>query len=118
MKRWLLWIVLAIVAAASAIAVRAALTASAQKEREARYQSALQTYSRSLKPGLTRKEVEDYFRANEVSFEQGTSADLVRVGKEETTRHCRDNYVYVAFEFNGTDVLKSVTISRQLGGCL
>ncbi|HYL73047.1 MAG TPA: hypothetical protein VEU96_02525 [Bryobacteraceae bacterium] len=118
MKRWLLWIVLVIVGATWAIAVRSALKASAKKEREARYESALQTYSRSLKPGSTRKEVEDYFRANDVTFEQGTSADLVRVGKEETTRHCRDNYVYVAFEFNGTNVLESVKISRQLGGCL
>jgi hypothetical protein len=118
MKRWLLLTALVVVAATWAIAVRSALKTSAKKEREARYQSALQTYSRSLRPGLTRKEVEDYFRANDVGFEQGASADLVRVGKEETTRHCRDNYVYVAFEFSSTEVLKSVTISRQIGGCL
>ncbi len=117
MKRWLLWIVLVIVAATWAIAVRSALKASAQKERETRYQSALQTYSQSLKPGLPRKEVEDYFRANGVNFELGASADLVKVGQEDATRHCREIDVYVAFEFDGARVLQTVKIFRQPESC-
>ena len=56
-----------------------------------RARAAVATYSQDLKPGMTRKEVEDYLRANKVQFSQGCCAgsnersldDLIEIG----TRH-------------------------------
>jgi cytosine/adenosine deaminase-related metal-dependent hydrolase len=136
MKRWLLLVIAAIVVALSAAALRHVSRAEAKKKREAAYQSALQAYSRNLRPGLTRKEVEDDFRTRHISFGQiccvedrSAFADLIRVGQEDAPWYCSENYVYIAFEFTAvephhplkaydTDSLKTVTLFRQLGGCL
>ena len=138
-RYWLLFpIVTALVL--SAFAVRLELTAQEKKKREAAYQSALQKYSQDLGPGLTRKEVETYFRSGGVKFGQmgwleerpedrTAFADLVKVGHEDAPWYCSENYVYIAFEFaatephrpwvvSDTDVLKRILIFRQLGGCL
>lgn len=116
---------------------------SAQK-REAAYQSALSEYQRALRPGMTRKEVEDDLRAKNADFSQmccvelsdsakrHTWDDLVKIGEEEHPWFCSEHLVYVAFQFtdhvqieNGystkdddSDVLKAVSIFHQLGGCL
>jgi len=136
MKRWLLAIVLALVAASWALAVRHVMRAEAKKGREACYQYVLQAYSQDLKPGLSRKELEDYFRARGARFEQmccleehGAFADLVKVGQEDAPWHCGATFVYIAFEFsardsnapakaNDADALKTIRIFRHLEGCL
>ena len=137
MKRWLLAIVLVLLAAAWAMAVRYVMRAEAKKGREAGYESALQVYSQDLKPGLTRKAVEDYLRARSVGFQQrccleerGAFADLVKVGQEDAPWHCGATFVYIAFEFaapdsntppskaGDTDTLKNIRIFRHLEGCL
>ena len=111
--------------------------ANAKAKREAGYQAALQEYSNEIKPGLTRNEVESYFRTRGVRFTQmccvgqarGAWADLVKVGEESAPWYCSEYYVNIAFEFRATephrlwesrdsDVLESVRIFRQLGGCL
>jgi hypothetical protein len=123
-----------IVVLASALTVRSAFKEEARQKREAAYQSALQAYSHSLPPGLTRKEVETYLRARNVSFRwmwpvKGMVADLIEVGQEDHPWCCSENTVYVAFEFGarephqpsgdyGPDVLKRVELFRQLTGCL
>jgi hypothetical protein len=78
----------------------------ARRNREATYQSALRAYSRDLKLGLTRREVEGYLRARNTSFRQvgggeagGDFADLVQVGREDPPWFCSESYVYVAIEF-------------------
>lgn len=112
-------------------------SANAKAKREAGYQAALKEYSSELKPGLTRKEVESYLRARSVRFTQmccvdqprDAWADLVKVGEELAPCYCNEDNVDVAFEFRATeqhrlqksidsDVLESVRIFRQLGGCL
>ncbi len=61
--------------------------------------------------------------------ERSAFADLVRIGQEDAPWYCSENYVFVAFEFAAveshnplkaydTDSLKTVTLYRQLGGCL
>src|SRR5712664_3036501 len=40
----------------------------AAQKREAAYQSALSEYQRALRPGMTRKEAEDYLRAKNADF--------------------------------------------------
>lgn len=125
-----------IAAASWAMAVRYVMRAEAKKGREAGYESALQVYSQDLKPGLSRKGVEEYLRARSVGFEQrccleerGAFADLVKVGQEDAPWHCGETFVYIAFEFdtgnskappqaNDVDALKRIRIFRHLEGCL
>ena len=40
----------------------------AQAKRETAYQAALRSYNQILKPGMKRKEVEDYLRVNKTEF--------------------------------------------------
>ncbi|MGH9613367.1 MAG: hypothetical protein ACRD4P_09840 [Bryobacteraceae bacterium] len=139
MKRWLIPVIGAIVVVIPATAIHYVSKAEALKKREAAYQSTLQAYSKDLRPGLTRKNVEDYFRTKNISFAQmccveGRSAfaDLVKVGQEDAPWYRGENYVYVAFEFvnvepdpplipwmpHDSDLLTKASIFRQLLDCL
>jgi hypothetical protein len=109
---------------------------NAQEKREAAYQTTLQSYSDVLKPGMTRKYVEDYLRSKGVTFhqlccidERSAFADLLKIGKEKHPWYCSEHDVYVAFQFvaaephtlplaRDTDTLKTITIFHKLEGCL
>jgi hypothetical protein len=111
----------------------------AQNRREAAYHLQLLSYTQDLKTGMTRKEVEEYFRANKIEFRQMCCVadafstrhswdDLIKIGEEDVPLFCRQNNVYVAFVFtdynkserqdNDLDTLKNVTIYHDLEGCL
>jgi hypothetical protein len=82
-------VLLAILIVLSATDVGCAWRKRAQEKREATYQSQLRSYSEILKPGMTHKEVEDYFNAKNMRFQQwccieerNTYADLLKIGKE------------------------------------
>ncbi|MGB9404301.1 MAG: hypothetical protein WCA98_12240 [Candidatus Acidiferrales bacterium] len=109
---------------------------SAQKKREAAYQAKLQSYSDVLKPGMTRKDVEDYLRGKVVAFgqlccidEKTASADLVYIGKEKHPWYCEKHNVFIAFQFAAvephkgweaydSDTLKRITVFHKWEGCL
>jgi hypothetical protein len=109
---------------------------SAKQKREAGYQTKLQSYSDVLKPGMTRKNVEDYLRAKSAAFgqlccidERSALADLVKIGKEKHPWYCEEHIVYIAFQFAAvephkgweaydSDTLKTITIFHKLEGCL
>jgi hypothetical protein len=109
---------------------------SAKEKREAAYKAKLQFYTDVLKPGMTRKNVEDFLRARGVAFgqlccidERSAYADLVKIGKEKHPWYCEEHNVYIAFQFAAvephkgweaydSDTLKSVTIYHKLEGCL
>jgi hypothetical protein len=110
---------------------------SAKQKREAGYQAALQSYSDALKPGTTRRSVEDYLQAKGVNYEKmcciderSAEAELVRIGKEKHPWYCSEHNVYIAFQFvdephegwrpsdRELDKLKSITIYHWLEGCL
>jgi hypothetical protein len=110
---------------------------SAKQKREADYQVALQSYSDALKPGATRKSVEDYLQAKGVKYEKmccieerSAEAELVRIGKEKHPWYCSEHNVYIAFQFvdephegwrpsdRDLDKLKSITVYHWLEGCL
>ena len=135
MKRWLALMIMITISAAVML-LSSHVRSQSRKKREADYQSALRVYSEDLKPGWTRKEVEDYLRANGAKFtqmccieERSAFADLVKVGEESAPWYCSEKSVHVAFEFAAaephqpweaydTDVLRRITIFHQLGGCL
>jgi hypothetical protein len=138
MGRWFLLIIVVVIAISPGMVflyVSRERPVSPQLEvrREASYQSALQAYSKELRPGLTRKDVAEYLGKKGIHLgkhllleQRGAFADLVEIGREEHPWYCSESLVYVAFEFSGTrfgppknnDVLERVSIFRQLGGCL
>jgi hypothetical protein len=140
MKRILLLTLVLLTLGLGVLAVRSRLLKrQAQTRREVAYQSNLRSYTQVLKPGMTRKEVEDYFRAEDIEFRQMCCVadelsarhswdDLIKIGEEDVPMFCRGNNVYVAFRFNDydnserqdndLDTLKSVTIYHELEGCL
>jgi hypothetical protein len=110
---------------------------SANQKREADYQAVLRSYSDAIKPGATRKSVEDYFQTNGIKYqkmccvaERSAYAELVRIGKEKHPWYCSEHNVYIAFQFvdephegwrpsdKDLDKLKSITIYHWLEGCL
>jgi hypothetical protein len=109
---------------------------SAKEKREAAYQTWLHSYSDVLKPGMTRKYVEDYLRSKGVTLQQfcciderSAFADLLKIGKEKHPWYCGEHNVYIAFQFaavephtlpetHDSDTLRSVTVFHQLEGCL
>ena len=125
-----------------ALGIRHGVRAHQKRKREAAYQSALLSYTQVFKPGMTRKEVEDYLRARNLDFGQTCCVvgiqphpkhsldDITRVGQEDAPWFCSEHYVFVAFQFedhgqyksilgaDDNDILKSVTIYHSLGGCL
>jgi hypothetical protein len=126
-----------IVVALSATIFGCALRRRAQEKREITYQSALRPYSEVLKPGMTRREVEDYLRAKNIEFrqmgwvedERTAFADLTKIGKEHAPWYCEHHNVYVAFQFaavephkpaeaRDSDALKKITIFHWLEGCM
>jgi hypothetical protein len=135
MKRWLL-LLIALVIAVSALAVRSSARATARRKREIGYQVGLSTYSKALHLGITRKELEDYLRLNNTNFasvftayggrRESQWADVVKIGEESSPWYCSEAYVYVAFEFSGaeqfkrndSDVLEKIELFRPYTGCL
>jgi hypothetical protein len=141
MKRWRLPAAIVVLVTLSVVGVRYVLKKRAQEKREVVYQSTLHSYSQQLKPGMSRKEVEDYFRAKRIVFRQmccvdrkDTSKsgwdDLAKIGQEDAPWFCSETNVYIAFQFTDaeptgppwgptpSDTLKTISIYRWLEGCL
>ena len=102
----------------------------ARAKRETAYQSILHSYNQVLKPGMKRKEVEEYLRLNKIEFLQMSPYDLTKIGEEEPPWHCGTSDVYVKFRFtnvrNGEsqfdaddeDILDEIEVYRKLDRCL
>jgi hypothetical protein len=141
MKRWLVGLLLLLLVALSTMGIRHIGKMRARKRREVAYHIALQSYQQVLKPGMTRRLVEDYFRTRNTAFRQMCCVDgnlrkhslddLVKIGEEEAPWFCSENNVYVAFQFSDgpglhdkwwgsddSDMLKSVLIYHWLENCL
>jgi len=86
---------------------------------------------------MTRKAVEDYFRARDIKFRQmccvekgrGAWDDLTKIGKEHAPWFCEAHNVYIAFQFarleptqsaeaHDSDTLEKITIFHWLEGCM
>ena len=76
---------------------------------DAKYASTLNPYERDLKAGLSRKEVEDYFRARNIPFSRmccvvtphtyRTLDDIIELRTENRPWPCGTEYVYIGFQF-------------------
>jgi len=114
-------------------------------EREIGYQTVQGQYAIELKPGATRDNVERHLqtkgktfrqmccvailKSQYVSFDRAGYDDLVKIAEESAPFFCRENNVYIAFEFNpksedevshtnSSDILKRVSVFHQLEGCM
>ena len=103
---------------------------------ERNFQLTLNRYSHLLKPGTSRKHVEEILRSRGVVFERccidaaSAYTDLVTLGWEDTPWYCDRHLVYVAIEFAATegphpidtvldsDALKTIKLTRREAGCL
>jgi hypothetical protein len=102
----------------------------AQAKRETTYQVALRSYNQILKPGMKRKEVEDYLRMNKTEFFQLSLDDLTKIGEDAPTWYCGPPDVYVKFQFigvrplepqleaNDEDTLDQIKIFHRADKCL
>ena len=113
----------------------------AQQKREAVHQSQVDAYAEVIKPGMTRKQVEDYLRGKKIPFQQmccvageNSLSDLVKIGTDKKPWFCSEHDVFAAIQFAtvpsnerhivsgypafDTDVLKRITVFHWLGGCL
>src|SRR5437870_5497043 len=105
MKRWRLLVAILAVVALSALGLRHVLERRAQQRRDAAYQLALRAYEEVLRPGMTRKQVDDYLRAKSVELRLMCCVDpqesksvwdeLVKIGQEDAPWFCSENNVYV-----------------------
>jgi hypothetical protein len=102
----------------------------AQAKRATTYQAALRSYSQILKPGMKRKEVEDYLRVNKTEFLQMSLDDLTKIGEEKPPWYCGFSGVYLKFRFSSLgqrephsgaddeDTLDEIEIYHWLDRCL
>ena len=102
----------------------------AQVKRETTYQAALRSYSQILKPGMKRKEVEDYLRLNKIEFLQMSPYDLTKIGEEKPPWFCGTSDVYVQFRFTNVrkgepqldahdeDTLVEIAVYHRMDRCL
>jgi hypothetical protein len=105
-----------------------------------RARAAVATYSQDLKPGMTRKEVEDYFRANKISFRhrccgggsnEHSLDDFIEIGTQHIPVPCGDSTSYVVFIYDAQtwhppaglpqaddrDTLRSITTISEVDDC-
>jgi hypothetical protein len=94
MKRILLSILVLVVVGLLVLGIRHGLKRQARMKREAAYQIALNSYTQVLKPGMTRKEVEDYLHQKNVEFQRMCCVDAMELSK----RHSWDDLTKIGEE--------------------
>jgi Na+-transporting NADH:ubiquinone oxidoreductase subunit NqrC len=94
MKRILVLILLLAVFGLLVLGIPYGRKTQARKKREAAYQTALLSYTQVLKPGMTRKEVEDYLHGRKVNFQQMCCVDAT----ELSNRHSWDDLTKIGKE--------------------
>src|SRR6266550_5809012 len=97
--RLLMLVLSVVVLSLIGIGVRHEWKEQAREKREVGYQSALRSYAQILKPGMARKQLEDYLRTKNTPFSQmccidtnqlrsGVWYDLTKVGEEDAPWYC------------------------------
>jgi hypothetical protein len=111
MKRILVRMLVGLAALVFVLGIRFEVKRRAARKREAGYQLVLREYTEVLKPGMKRKEVEDYLRTKNAKLRQNCCVDssesskrhswddLTKIGEEDAPWFCSEHNVYVAFQF-------------------
>jgi hypothetical protein len=88
------------------------LVQEARQKRELGYQVALLSFRQTFAAGVSRKDVEESLRAQNIKFRQmcfvnseprfkNVLADLTKIGEEDFPWYCGDNNAYIALQFSG-----------------
>jgi hypothetical protein len=102
--KYIPWVILLLViAGVTGLVIRHRMNVQAetqaQLKREIDYQSALRSFSQILKPGMKRREVEDYLHLKKIEFVQVSLDDLTKIGEEVPPWFCGTSNVYARFRF-------------------
>jgi hypothetical protein len=122
---------------ATSVSIACTHSAEQARRREAGYQAQLAAFSQSVKPGMSRQEVESSLRTGGRDIQQmccmgkwkNAYDDLTKIGQEPHPWYCSAHSVYIGFEFvsdgrhefpeaHDSDTLKGVQIYHWLEGCL
>jgi hypothetical protein len=120
-RRWGLLIIAAALLTVCVLGIKGLINRRAERKRQIEYRALLNEYSGSLKSGMSRREVESYFRLRGRSFRQmccvgvprNAYADIVKIGEENAPWYCNKYNIYVAFEFETTEPHGSITDARD-----
>jgi len=132
------WLLIVVVVVIAVLAIETTIRSREERKRQAFYQSVLRQYSTTLRPGTQRGEVEAVLASQSRAFEQTccllrtkqtAPEDIVKIGSEPKLWYCRENDMYLVFEFesprgpvaretNASDRLRRVSLAPWLGGCL
>ena len=134
---WLTLALILVVAPAACVFYRRAKHDREREARQAYYESVLRSYTETLKPGATRKQVEIYLRNNGkqivhmccMNVTHSAYDTLTKIGEERAPWFCEAHNIYVGFEFiaqgshnfpeaHDSDVLAGIQIHPWLTGCL
>lgn len=127
------------VAVVAVLAIKSTIGIRAERKRDALYQSILRQYSTTLRPGTQRGEVEALLASQGRTFERSccllkekdydaAGEDIVKIGEERTSWHCRKKGVYLVFDFesppgavvresDASDRLRQVGLARWPVAC-
>jgi hypothetical protein len=102
------------------------------RQREEGFRSTLRSYEQTLRPGMKRKEVEEYLRSKNIEFSGLAQGDITKIGQDvdAITLFCGKPDVFVQFQFFGPmqqqpqmgadagDTLNKIEIIRRSSGCI
>jgi hypothetical protein len=98
---------------------------AAVQKREAGFQNIAAMYSRDLKAGTNRDEIEQYVRTHSAkpeSDQQPLAADsnnfLVRLGERLSPWYCSREVVYLDIEFDAADKYRGTSLKPEFQDCL
>jgi hypothetical protein len=93
-------------------------------------QSTLRTHGRIFKPGMKRKEVEEYLQLKNIEFSRLSQEDLIKIGEDDShSWFCGKPDVFAQFRFIALprqerqidadgDSLEKIEIIRRASGCV
>jgi hypothetical protein len=100
-------------------------------KREEVYQSTLRSYRQIVKPGMKRRDVEEYLRSKNIEFFRLPDDDLTKIGEDDSlSLFCGRPDVFLQFQFtaspqqghqiDGDDkvTLNKIEIIRKGSGCI
>ena len=98
---------------------------STERKREAEYQAVVATYSRDLRPGATREDVEEYIRRRGAQPERDqqplppiTNDIVVRLGEDPSPWYCSRQVAYLLLKFDDADTYRGASLKPELQDCM
>jgi hypothetical protein len=125
MKRRTKWIFSIAAIVVGGIGIGALVGRIGERNRRVHYQAALAMYSRDLRTGLSRAEIELYVRSHDAWPERDAQQDnpltddiVVRLGEEPSPWYCSREIVFLKLQFGLADRYVGASLKPELQDCL